>query len=589
MRRPHLRISRRSVVTLAIAGILLPTLVLTLVGFDLVKRLFHFQNEILQDYSRFSVQYAADEIVRQVTDDERSIASYLQLVSFTDSFVPEMELRRAELEYPLIDNAFLACGDGSVVFGRRAHVPSDSCMAATLAERSARADRIVHHVLDNGAVQHVLLSGDIHFYVGSDDGAPYQVVAFPARDSNNLPRGVMGFFLNEDTVRRDVVGHILNTTIHAAEDRFSPDFGRVLTFVVNDEAGHEVYTHRHENDTDEAGGGRRFLAQAPITDLFPGWHVRITYTKASGFAWSKRVLTLQVVVLGIAALLAVLGTLFMIRFSLRQMELSRLKSHFVSNITHELKTPLAAIQLYTETLRQGRVRDRGESDRFLDIIHRETVRLGALIHNILDFSRIEQGRRRYTFAPAPVGAVVRGVVDSYAYQLRDKGFELSLEAADPLPTMSLDRDALGQAVLNLLDNAVKYSGQDRRIEVSVQWPSGAGDAVDAGGAVAAAPAGPELAIRVRDHGIGIPAAERGKIFEAFYRIEKGLLHDVKGSGLGLAVVKHVAEAHGGRVEVESRPGEGSTFTLWLPVREAVAPPDAVAAPEAGEPWQRQSA
>jgi signal transduction histidine kinase len=584
MRRPHLRISRRGLVTLAIAGILVPTLVLALVGFDLVKHLFHFQNEILQDYSRFSVQYAADEIVRQVTDDERSIVSYLQLVSYTDSFVPEMELRRAELEYPLIDNAFLACGDGTVVFGRRAHVPSDSCMAATLAERGARAERIVYHVLDAGAVQHVLLSGDIHFYVGSDDGAPYQLVAFPARDANNMPRGVMGFLLNEDTVRREVVSHILDTTIHAAEDRFSPDFGRVLTFVVNDEAGREVYTHRHENEAGAAANGRRFLAQAPLNDLFPGWHVRITYTKASGFAWSKRVLTLQVAVLGIAALLAVLGTLFMVRFSLRQMELSRLKSHFVSNITHELKTPLAAIQLYTETLRQGRVRDRVESDRFLDIIHRETVRLGTLIHNILDFSRIEQGRRRYNFAPAPVGEVVRGVVDSYAYQVRDKGFDLSLDVADALPTMPLDRDALGQAVLNLLDNAVKYSGQDRRIEVSVQWPAGAAAAAGE----LPAPAGSELAIRVRDHGIGIPAPERSKIFEAFYRIEKGLLHDVKGSGLGLAVVKHVAEAHGGRVEVESRPGEGSTFTLWLPVREYVAPADAGTA-EAGEPWQQQSA
>jgi len=583
MRRPHLRISRRGVVTLAIAGILVPTLVLALVGFDLVKHLFHFQDEILQDYSRFSVQYAADEIVRQITADERSIASYLQLVSYTESFDPEMELRRAELEYPLIDNAFLVCDDGTVVFGRRAHVPSDSCMAATLAERSARAERIVHHVLDNGGAPHILLSDAIHFYVGSDDGTPYQLVAFPARDSNNMPRGVMGFLLNEDTVRREVVGHILNTTIHSAEDRFSPDFGRVLTFVVNDEAGREVYMHRHEEEAEDAASGRRFLAQAPLTDLFPGWHVRITYTKASGFAWSKRVLTLQVAVLGIAALLAVLATLFMIRFSLRQMELSQLKSHFVSNITHELKTPLATIQLYTETLRQGRVRDRADVDRFLDFIHRETVRLDTLIHDILDFSRIEQGRRRYNFAPAPVGDVVRGVVESYAYQVREKGFELSLDVADPLPTMPLDRDALGQAVLNLLDNAVKYSGQDRRIEVSVRWPNSAADV----GGVRTGPPGADLAIRVRDHGIGIPASERSKIFDAFYRIEKGLLHDVKGSGLGLAVVKHVAEAHGGRVEVESQPGEGSAFTLWLPVRDAVAPADAGAA--GGEQWRQQSA
>jgi two-component system phosphate regulon sensor histidine kinase PhoR len=255
------------------------------------------------------------------------------------------------------------------------------------------------------------------------------------------------------------------------------------------------------------------------------------------------------------------------------MELSKLKSHFVSNITHELKTPLAAIRLYTETLQQGRVRDRTESDRFLGIIHKESVRLTQLINNILDFARIEDGRRRYRFEPASVGTVVRDVVDSYSFQLANKGFAIDVEIEDGLPQALVDRDALGQAVLNLLDNAVKYSRDDRQIAVRVAAekdpePEGAGEP-------AAQPSGQNghgaILVQVRDRGIGIPPAEQSRIFDAFYRVEKGLEHDVKGSGLGLAVVKHIVEAHGGTVRVESRARGGSTFTIRLPYRQAAQP------------------
>jgi two-component system phosphate regulon sensor histidine kinase PhoR len=165
------------------------------------------------------------------------------------------------------------------------------------------------------------------------------------------------------------------------------------------------------------------------------------------------------------------------------------------------------------------------------------------------------------------------VVDAYAFQLRNRGFEVHFTAADGLPLLPLDRDAIGQAVLNLIDNAVKYSLEDKHIEVAVV-PDGAG-----------------IAVRVHDHGMGIPAAEHRKIFDAFYRVEKGLQHDVKGSGLGLAVVKHVAEAHGGSVSVESVPGQGSTFVLHLPGAGAAAGPVEPAPKDVatGATWQRRSA
>jgi signal transduction histidine kinase len=170
-----------------------------------------------------------------------------------------------------------------------------------------------------------------------------------------------------------------------------------------------------------------------------------------------------------------------------------------------------------------------------------------LINNILDFSRIEAGRRQYQFAETDVAEVVTEVMQSYERQMTNAGFEAQTNIQDNLPPALIDREALAQAVLNLVDNAIRYSDQAKRIEVSVCMRGG------------------DIAIEIADHGIGIPRAEHQRIFEKFYRVSTGLVHDTKGSGLGLAIVKHIVEAHRGRVVVESAPGKGSRFTIRLPV------------------------
>jgi signal transduction histidine kinase len=580
MRIPNLPLSRRGYVALTVAGILLPTLFLSILGLHLVDRLFHFQREILDEYSRFSVEYAATEIQRAITDEERDIASYLQMVALVDGFEPREELRRAELTYPLLTDAFVLRLGGPLVFARPEPPPAAGAPAAEVelaAQRSAgraRAERLVRQVLNDETVHHVLLSGDVHYYAGKADEATYQLVAFPWRDARNADQGVIGFFLDVGYLRQQLVGRVLNTTIHAAEGRFAPDFGKVLTMVVRDDHRKVVYTHRHlepgevDDKRDPASlCSKRDIAKAELADVLPGWFVGITYTNPSGFTWMRRIVSVQMGLLILAGALVVLGTFLTTRFSLGQMELSRLKSHFVSNITHELKTPLAAIRLYTETLQQGRLHDRAEADRFLGIIHKETVRLTALINGILDFARIEAGQRRYDFKPESVGDVVREVVDTYAYQLRDKGFELEVAIDPDLPPASIDRDAVGQAVLNLLDNAVKYSRERKEVSVAVRHTNGTSPVK-------------HVAIEVRDRGIGILSSEQRRIFDAFYRVEKGLEHEVKGSGLGLAVVKQIAEAHGGHVSVESDLGDGSRFTLYLPVAPAAIE---------GDVWETQKA
>jgi signal transduction histidine kinase len=217
-------------------------------------------------------------------------------------------------------------------------------------------------------------------------------------------------------------------------------------------------------------------------------------------------------------------------------------------VSHELKTPLALIRLFAETLELGRVQSEEKARQYYRLINKESQRLTQLINNILDFSRIEAGRKEYRFAPTDVGRVVVDVVDAYRFQIEQNGFELDVGVAENLPEVDADKEALGQALLNLVNNAIKYSrdGKYLRLDVSQR--------------------GEEVRIAVTDRGIGIAKAEHRKIFDKFYRAEDSLVHETKGSGLGLPLVRHIMEAHGGSVEVESAPGRGSTFTLVLPVR-----------------------
>jgi signal transduction histidine kinase len=233
----------------------------------------------------------------------------------------------------------------------------------------------------------------------------------------------------------------------------------------------------------------------------------------------------------------------------REAHLSRLKSDFVANVSHELKTPLALIRLFAETLELGRVPTEDKARQYYRVINKESQRLTQLINNILDFSRIEAGRKEYRFAPTNVGRIVNEVLEAYRFQIEQQGFELKVEVEPDLPEVEADSEALGQALLNLVNNAIKYSRETRSITLAVRR------------------AGDRLAISVTDKGIGVPKAEQRKIFEKFYRGEASLVHETKGSGLGLSLVEHIMEAHGGSVEIDSTPGKGSTFTLLLPLTQ----------------------
>lgn len=237
------------------------------------------------------------------------------------------------------------------------------------------------------------------------------------------------------------------------------------------------------------------------------------------------------------------------RLTRRETEMAQLKADFVANVSHDLKTPLSVIRMFGETLEMGRVTGDAQRQEYYRVITRESERLSRLIENVLDFSRIEGGRRAYRMTPTAVEPLVRETLEAFAYPLAQQRFAVEVSVAADLPEVPMDAAAVGQALANLVDNGIKYSELRRVLRVGAAVRDG------------------ELAISVADEGIGIPREEQAKVFDKFYRVGRSETQSRRGSGVGLALVRHVVEAHGGRVTVESEPGQGSCFTLHFPLAQ----------------------
>ena len=226
--------------------------------------------------------------------------------------------------------------------------------------------------------------------------------------------------------------------------------------------------------------------------------------------------------------------------------LERVRREFVANVSHELRTPLTAIKGYAETLRDGGLRDPETAAEFVRVIHRHAERLRALIEDLLDLAAVEQGEARIDLAPVALRDVATQAEAVARPAAAGKRHTLTLDVPGDLPRVLADRDRLGQVLINLLDNAVKFTPEGGRIEVSARPSSG------------------RVVVSVKDNGVGIPPEDIGRIFERFYRVGRSRDRREGGTGLGLAIAKHLTQAMGGTIEVESRPGSGTTFRVSLP-------------------------
>ena len=241
------------------------------------------------------------------------------------------------------------------------------------------------------------------------------------------------------------------------------------------------------------------------------------------------------------------GLFFTIQTVNNELHLSKMKSYFISTVSHEFKSPLTSIRQMAEMLVHDRVPSPERQRKYYTSILKQSERLSHLINNILDFSKMEEGKRSFLFEKTDIVPVVRDIVETFRQHNVDQGFLIDLLIPEPLPDVVFDREAMEQVIHNLLDNACKYSGDSRKIEVHLSSK------------------GNKIIISVIDHGIGIKKDDLDKIFGRFYRAGEELTQTVKGSGIGLTIVKQIVEAHHGEITVESSPGKGSKFTINIPL------------------------
>ncbi len=349
--------------------------------------------------------------------------------------------------------------------------------------------------------------------------------------SNLEQGGFGGVLLSESFVSDDLIAGSIRTV--------APSHTSFMAVTISDENQRVLYS----NGSSQNGN----LLESNFDQPFSSWRAKVGLknTNLDDFARNSFLHSAGATVLVLIVLLC--GIVLTIRATDREARLAQAKSDFVANVSHELKTPLSLLSLFSEILELGRVKNEEKRMEYYRIIRHESRRLNKTIDNILDFSKIEAGRKTYNFARSDMAEVIENVLSSYRYQIVNSGFDIQTNMQPNLPPVLIDRDAMAQAVSNLLDNAIKYSREEKQLSITTKTH------------------GSNLSVEIADHGIGIPRAEQPRIFEKFYRVGNGLVHDVKGSGLGLSLVKHIVEAHKGTISVESDIGKGSRFTILLPL------------------------
>jgi signal transduction histidine kinase len=299
------------------------------------------------------------------------------------------------------------------------------------------------------------------------------------------------------------------------------------------------------------GAWKHPFVASEVGEALPHWEVAAYLLDPARLSQSAQTLKLTLgLVIALLVVAIGVGSWLIVSDLNRQLTLARQKTDFVSNVSHELKTPLTSIRMFSELLAEGRVSDPAKQRSYLDIITAEAARLTRLINNVLDFARMERGEKKYQFQPCDLERIVQETVEAYRPHLESNGFQLLFSPApEPLPIRG-DRDALAQVLVNLLSNAEKYG--DSRKEITVEL------------ARQISPL-PHAVVRVLDRGLGVPRGSEERIFEQFYRAHDALNSGIQGSGLGLTLARQIARAHGGEIAYEPRDGGGSCFSLRLPV------------------------
>jgi two-component system phosphate regulon sensor histidine kinase PhoR len=280
--------------------------------------------------------------------------------------------------------------------------------------------------------------------------------------------------------------------------------------------------------------------------IFPEYSLGISFVgKSISDLVTERAMN-NLLLIGILLVVLIAAVWFVYRSVKNELELAQAKADFVSNVSHELRTPLALISMFAETLEMDRVKTEEKKKEYYSIISHESNRLGRIVSSILNFSKMEAGRRNFNFVEEDLNEVIVQVYQNYSYHLYNKEFDFEFEPGIDIPKVIIDREAVSEAIVNLIDNAVKYSAGTKFIKMVI---GNEGDFVF---------------VEIQDKGIGITEEDQKKVFDKFYRVSSGLVHSTKGTGLGLSLVKQIMDAHKGKIELKSKFGQGSSFKLLFP-------------------------
>jgi signal transduction histidine kinase len=506
------KLSLRKKLTILISvGVLLPLLALTYLQYRSLTELQNKTKGAFKDNLRQGLTFVEQQMRQRLEDIAAQTLNPIGSIRLSS---PAEELEKyfadAKRSHPQIEEIF--------VFSKSRDQQKMNTDVVFLFDRA----RMAQNFLDGNRK---------YLFVSSTDQRAY--LFYPLPDQS----GFAGVLLNKGFVSDDLIAGSMRKVDNIYHGNAAVT--SALTISITDENNHVIYSN--------ALGQNGHFLESNMDRPFSNWKVRVGLknTNIDELARNSFLHSAGATVLVLIFLL--LGMALTIRATDREARLAQAKSNFVSNVSHELKTPLSLLSLFSEILELGRVNSEEKKTEYYRIIRHESLRLNKMIDNILDFSKIEAGRKTYVFAEGDMAEVIEHVLSSYRYQITNSGFDVQTKVQPELPPVLLDRDAMEQAISNLLDNAIKYSRDVKQLSITTERR------------------GSKLSIEIADQGIGIPRAEQAKVFEKFYRVGNGLVHDVKGSGLGLSLVKHIVEAHNGTISVESEVGKGSRFTILLPL------------------------
>lgn len=530
MRRPR----KRTLLILAAAALLVPAFLLSLLGLKLLRDFSAITRQFQSEYGDYVAQIATRSVEDAFWEQEQLNMVSARLDPPRNPAEVADFLKELLKQNPHYLEAFFVVPEGLVQYWQ------------TDATRTKRFRPLPPWILD--PIRKTLradtgMPSGLNQIASPDSLPPAQVTYFTLHSDSGELLGAVGMVWDLDFVKRNTAFFQRNLAIRVAQsaDIFrGAIFRSPVAISILDEHGHAFYSTAPLS-------GSAFIARLPFQRVLTFYTVGVELSDNRFDSWVHSVVRTSVALILSMFLVIVLAVVFSLRFVFHEIELAELKSTLVSNVSHELKTPLALIRLFAETLQMGRAESPEKEKEFLRIINQESERLTHLIDNVLDLNRIEQDRKTYSMRPVDLREVVTETVEAYRYQLQQQGFTLVTDLEPDLPPISADPDALTQALLNLMDNAIKYSPQEKHLRVVLGREDG------------------NAVISVQDRGMGIHPRDQRRIFDMFYRAERGLVHSVKGSGLGLSLVQHIVKAHGGTIRVESRPGQGSTFSITLPL------------------------